>query len=117
MFLLQILNISRPGTEPEIWSATEDCRLLHPDLADREGRPLAADKRRKWFDQAVNREAVVIQPDQVVTLHLWQHFADLAQYKLHLGIPVDLRTFMVGQPLQIMAKDVKVRRGVFWGGG
>lgn len=55
---------------------------------------------------------MVLQPGHVITLHIWQHWADLGSYQLDLGFTtVDLGRFLGRQPLQIMAKDTQVRGG------
>lgn len=33
----QLVNVSRPGEEPEPWEAQEDMRLLSPELSDKNG--------------------------------------------------------------------------------
>eukprot|EP00878_Enallax_costatus_P019156 GHUV01020200.1.p1 GENE.GHUV01020200.1~~GHUV01020200.1.p1 ORF type:complete len:265 (+),score=64.29 GHUV01020200.1:156-950(+) len=103
----QICNVSRPGQEPDIWEAQEDMRLLSQQLADKDGNPLCPDKRRRWFDVPVNADSVILSKEYVYTLHSWQHWCNIATYRLQLNsvLSFDLCQFSEGQPLQIMAKD------------
>eukprot|EP00879_Flechtneria_rotunda_P000886 GHRR01001013.1.p1 GENE.GHRR01001013.1~~GHRR01001013.1.p1 ORF type:complete len:385 (+),score=83.84 GHRR01001013.1:3271-4425(+) len=103
----QLVNVSLPGQEPDIMEAHEDARLLHPDLADKNGQPLSSDKRRHWFDHPANAAQVVLSKDYVYTWHLWQHWCNFATYGLQLTkrLSLDLRPLCEGQPMQIMAKD------------
>lgn len=75
------------------------------------GDPLAAEKRRRWFDNPANASRVVLSKDYVYTWHIWQHWCNISTYRLQLSsfFGVDLCTFSEGQPMQIMAKDSKVR--------
>jgi hypothetical protein len=34
----QLVNVSRPGEEPDAWEAQEDMRLLSTELSDKNGR-------------------------------------------------------------------------------
>lgn len=79
--------------------------LLHPP-----GDPLPAEKRRRWFDNPTNASSVMMSKDYVYTWHIWQHWCNIATYRLQLSsfFGVDLCNFSEGQPMQIMAKDSKV---------
>eukprot|EP00879_Flechtneria_rotunda_P006722 GHRR01007062.1.p1 GENE.GHRR01007062.1~~GHRR01007062.1.p1 ORF type:complete len:368 (+),score=129.92 GHRR01007062.1:238-1341(+) len=103
----QLVNVSVPGQEPDMWAAQEDMRLLSPQLADKNGEPLASEKRRRWFDSPSNAESVVLSREYVYTWHVWQHWCNIATYRLQLGslLSLDLCQFSEGQPMQIMAKD------------
>lgn len=105
----QLVHVARPGEEPDVWEATEDMRLLSPELADKNGSPLPAEKRRRWFDNPANAERVLLSKDYVYTWHIWQHWCNIASYRLQLSsfFSVDLCQFSEGQPMQIMAKDSK----------
>jgi hypothetical protein len=37
----QLVNVSRPGEEPDMWEAEEDMRLLSDALADKNGETVA----------------------------------------------------------------------------
>eukprot|EP00775_Hariotina_reticulata_P007980 gene7980-8178_t len=103
----QLVNVSRPGEEPELWGATEDMRLLHDELTDKNGNPMPSEKRRRWFDVAANAQKVIISKDYVYTWHIWQHWCNISTYRLQLSslLSFDLCQFSEGQPMQIMAKD------------
>ncbi|GBF98235.1 hypothetical protein Rsub_11055 [Raphidocelis subcapitata] len=104
----QLVNVSKPGEEPEDVTATqEDCRLLHPALVNADGSPWAADKRRKWCDAPENVGDLYFEPGLVYTFCWWQHFFDLANYKVHAGpMAVDLCPFMCAQPIGVFIKDL-----------
>jgi hypothetical protein len=105
----QLVNVSRPGEEPEAWDAQEDMRLLSTELSDKNGDPLPAEKRRRWFDNPTNASSVLMSKDYVYTWHIWQHWCNISTYRLQLSsfFGVDLCNFSEGQPMQIMAKDSK----------
>jgi hypothetical protein len=69
---------SRRNSKPDTRTLTPttaqnpEPRLLAPELSD-EGRPLSADKRRKWCDDPENVEGLELDTDHVYTFHLWQH--------------------------------------------
>lgn len=46
---------------------------MNPGLAEADGSPLAAEKRRRWMDDPANLERVKFEPGYVYTLHVWQH--------------------------------------------
>lgn len=54
---------------------------------------------------------MLLSKDYVYTWHIWQHWCNIASYRLQLSsfFSVDLCQFSEGQPMQIMAKDSKVR--------
>ena len=86
----QVINVARPGEEPDIWAAEEDCRLLSPALAGPGGAPVPADRRRKWADDPANVEGLWYDPDLVYTVHVWQHVSPLLEdalfaYMLAMG--------------------------------
>eukprot|EP00882_Tetradesmus_deserticola_P002696 GHRQ01002867.1.p1 GENE.GHRQ01002867.1~~GHRQ01002867.1.p1 ORF type:complete len:384 (+),score=150.50 GHRQ01002867.1:204-1355(+) len=103
----QLANVSLPGQEPGLWEAQEDVRLLSNALQDKHGNPMAAEKRRRWFDVPANADSVVLSKDYVYTLHVWQHWCNISTYRLHLSslLSIDLCQFSEGQPMQLMAKD------------
>lgn len=79
----QLVNVARPGEAPsDLYAAEEDCRLLHPALAAADGGPLPADERRKWCDVPSNVEGIEFKPGLVYTFQWYQHFFDLAKYKV-----------------------------------
>lgn len=103
----QLVNVSKPGEEPQdLYAAQEDCRLLHPDLAGKDGAPVPADKRRKWCDIPSNMVDLEIRTDLVYTFQWWQHLVDLSQYKVHVGpfVAFDMCPFMCAQPMQLLIK-------------
>lgn len=55
----------------------------------------------------------MLSKDYVYTWHIWQHWCNIATYRLQLSsfFGVDLCNFSEGQPMQIMAKDSKVSKG------
>jgi len=70
----QLVNVSREGEEPGLWDASEDCRLLSEHFMDAEGRPLNAEKRRRWCDDPAHLESVgEFDSQYVYTFHMWQH--------------------------------------------
>eukprot|EP00878_Enallax_costatus_P036910 GHUV01041521.1.p1 GENE.GHUV01041521.1~~GHUV01041521.1.p1 ORF type:complete len:149 (-),score=29.28 GHUV01041521.1:270-716(-) len=91
---------------------THPMLLLHLEFLA--GNPLCPDKRRRWFDVPVNADSVILSKEYVYTLHSWQHWCNIATYRLQLNsvLSFDLCQFSEGQPLQIMAKD----QAVSWGG-
>lgn len=105
----QLVHVARPGEEPDMWEAQEDMRLLSPALADKDGNPMPAEKRRRWFDNPANAASVTLGKDYVITWHIWQHWCNISTYRLQLGslLSIDLCQFSEGQPMQIMAKDQK----------
>lgn len=101
----QIVNVSTPGQEPDIFDAPEDCRLLGPSLADASGAPMKADNRRVHFSKPANLRPQTFSPGKVYTFHIWQQFIDISSYKLDLGLHrYNLIQHLAGQPLQVMAK-------------
>uniref|UniRef100_A0A383W1Y2 Domain of unknown function at the cortex 1 domain-containing protein n=1 Tax=Tetradesmus obliquus TaxID=3088 RepID=A0A383W1Y2_TETOB len=103
----QLVNVSKPGQEPDMWEAEEDMRLLSDALTDKNGNPMPAEKRRRWFDSPANAGSVLISKDYVYTWHVWQHWCNISTYRLQLNslLSFDLCQFSEGQPMQIMAKD------------
>jgi hypothetical protein len=109
----QQINVSRRGEEPPLLDAPEDVRLWAPEL-EHKGAPFTPEKRRRFFDAPEKLAGRVIGPEFVWTMHIHQSLIDFSTYKLGLpGVPVhiDLVSILDAQPLQIMAKDNKVRRG------
>jgi len=107
----QLINVSRPGEEPDMLEAPEDMTLWAPELTGRGGAPATADKRRRYFDTPSQLAGRTIGSEYVWTFHLYQSLIDFASYKLGLpGVPVhiDLVPICDTQPLQIMSKDNKV---------
>ncbi|GBF89589.1 hypothetical protein Rsub_02307 [Raphidocelis subcapitata] len=105
----QLVNVALPGEEPEdMWAAEEDCRLVHPALADAAGNPVSSDKRRRWCDEPANIEGLMVDTDLVYTLQLWQHMVDFSTYRISVGgfMSFDICQMMSSQPLQIMVKDI-----------
>ncbi|KAI8474441.1 MAG: hypothetical protein J3K34DRAFT_407807 [Monoraphidium minutum] len=103
----QLINVARQGEEPDMWGAKEDARLLSPALCDGRGRPMEADKRRKWCDDPDNVEGLAFDPDLVYTFHIYQHMMDFGAYKVHIGpMAFDLTCMLSSQPLQLFVKDV-----------
>ena len=80
----QLVNVALPGQDPDIWDCREDVRLLLPACADKDGRPLPAERRRKWCDVEANVAGAALVPDHVYTFHFWQHYANFGDYKLSL---------------------------------
>jgi len=114
----QLINVSRPGEEPQLLEATEDVTLWAPELASK-GGPASAEKRRRHFDVPAQLAGRTIGTELVWTIHMYQSLVDFSSYKLGLpGVPmhIDLVSILDAQPLQIMAKDGNVGRGVAWGG-
>jgi len=81
-------------------------RLLHPDLVGDDGKPIAADERRKWCDTPANMQDLAFDPDLVYTLTWYQHFFDMAEYKVHPGpgVSLDLCPWLCAQPIQLLIK-------------
>ncbi|GBF87352.1 hypothetical protein Rsub_00063 [Raphidocelis subcapitata] len=112
----QLINVSRPGEEPDPLEAEEDVTLWAPDVAGRGGAPLASAARARFFDKPSNLAGRVVGPEYVWTMHIHQALIDFTTYKLGLpGVPVgiDLVNILDAQPLQIMAKDGKSGEYVF----
>ncbi|KIZ05346.1 hypothetical protein MNEG_2608 [Monoraphidium neglectum] len=103
----QLVNVAKEGEQPDIWDAPEDCRLLSSKLADKEGGPLTADRRRKWCDEPANVEGLSFDTDNVYTFHVWQHLLDFGTYKACAGgfVSFDLTWVLSSQPIGIMVKD------------
>lgn len=103
----QLVNVAVPGQEPALTEATEDMRLFSPDLADKKGEPLPADRRRKWCDTPKNLAGKQFSPDYVYTFHIWQHLIDFSTYSLSVGgfVNLDLTHALNCQPLQLTCKD------------
>lgn len=51
---------------------------------DAEGKPLSPDARRKWCDTPANLAGVMLDPAYVYTIHVWQQYASLGDYRLCL---------------------------------
>ncbi|GBF99475.1 hypothetical protein Rsub_12143 [Raphidocelis subcapitata] len=112
----QMVNVSREGEHPrDVWAAEEDMRLFCPAIADKHGRPLPSDKRRKWCDQPKNLGGRAFGTDHVYTFHIWQHLIDFAGYSLSVAglVNVDLAAALNAQPLQLTCKDVGSNEYVF----
>jgi hypothetical protein len=93
-----------PPPRPPSWDAK---------LTTKSGAPLPSDKRARFFDTPANLAGRTIDTDLVWTMHWHQSLVDFSTYKLGLpGVPVhiDLVPIVDAQPLQIMAKNGKVRR-------
>jgi len=43
----QLVHVARPGEEPDVWEATEDMRLLSPELADKNGEHRAGTTQQR----------------------------------------------------------------------
>ena len=111
-FMIQTVNVAEPGQEPQdLWAAKEDMRLFAPELADKHGNALPAERRRRWCDAPRNLEGRAFSPDHVYTLHIWQHLIDFSSYKLSVGgfVNLDLAAALNAQPLQLTCKDIRVR--------
>lgn len=50
----QLINVSRPGQEPDLLAAHEDMTLWDPALTARGGGPMSAPKRQRFFDCPAN---------------------------------------------------------------
>ncbi|GBF99476.1 hypothetical protein Rsub_12144 [Raphidocelis subcapitata] len=112
----QLINVSRPGEEPDLLAAAEDMTLWDAALSGRGGAPLPSDKRRAFFDKPSHLAGREIGTDLVWTMHITQSLIDFSTYKLGLpGVPVhiDLVPVLDAQPLQIMAKTGKTGDYVF----
>ena len=106
-----MVHVAEPGQEPaDLWAAEEDLRLFAPELVDKHGRPLTAERRRKWCDAPRNLEGKRFSTEHVYTLHIWQHLIDFSAYKLSVGglVNLDLAAALNAQPLQLTCKDMKV---------
>eukprot|EP00775_Hariotina_reticulata_P003271 gene3271-3548_t len=105
----QLVNVSQPGEQPALMEAQEDMRLFAPELVDKDGAPMSADKRRKWCDNPKNLEGKMFDTNNIYTFHIWQHLIDFSSYKLSVGnwVNIDLAAALNGQPLQLTCKDTK----------
>uniref|UniRef100_A0A383W2N9 Domain of unknown function at the cortex 1 domain-containing protein n=1 Tax=Tetradesmus obliquus TaxID=3088 RepID=A0A383W2N9_TETOB len=111
----QLVNVSKPGSEPQLAEAQEDMRLLSPALADKHNAPLCPHKRRKWCDTPKNLDGLLLDTQHVYTFHIWQHLIDFSSYKLSVGgfVNVDLAAALNGQPLQLTVYDTKAKEHLF----
>ncbi|KAI8472123.1 MAG: hypothetical protein J3K34DRAFT_217390, partial [Monoraphidium minutum] len=106
----QLVNVSRDEDAPkDMWAAQEDLRMFAPELVDKHGKPMSADKRRKWCDVPANIAGRKFTPDVTYTIHIWQHLIDFSSYKLSVGgfVNLDLTAALNAQPLQLTCKDFK----------
>eukprot|EP00877_Chromochloris_zofingiensis_P008387 jgi/Chrzof1/3801/Cz13g09100.t1 len=111
----QLVNVSAEGEQPDMWAATEDMRLFSAELADKNGAPLSADKRRQWCDIPKNLAGRLLDTEYIWTFHIWQHLIDFSTYKLSVGgfVNLDLTHALNCQPLQLTCKDTKANEYCF----
>uniref|UniRef100_A0A383VSP2 Domain of unknown function at the cortex 1 domain-containing protein n=1 Tax=Tetradesmus obliquus TaxID=3088 RepID=A0A383VSP2_TETOB len=111
----QMVNVSRAGSAPGLAEAQEDMSLFSPALADKNGKPVSAAKRKKWCDVPKNLEGLMLDTEHVYTFHIWQHFIDFSAYKFSVGglCKLDLAGPLNGQPLQLTVYDTKAKEHMF----
>uniref|UniRef100_A0A383VT33 Domain of unknown function at the cortex 1 domain-containing protein n=1 Tax=Tetradesmus obliquus TaxID=3088 RepID=A0A383VT33_TETOB len=111
----QMVNVSRAGSAPGLAEAQEDMSLFSPALADKNGKPVSAAKRKKWCDVPKNLEGLMLDTEHVYTFHIWQHFIDFSAYKFSVGglCNLDLAGPLNGQPLQLTVYDTKAKEHLF----
>lgn len=78
------------------------------------GKPIASTLRQKHFDKPANLAAAHFSSEHVYTFVIGQSILDMMQYRLSLGglLNLDLCPILNGQPLQMMCKNIRVRRGL-----
>ncbi|BDA45975.1 probable phosphatidylinositol 3,4,5-trisphosphate-dependent Rac exchanger protein at N-terminal half [Coccomyxa sp. Obi] len=104
--LAQLVNVSRPGEEPDPSQPTpEELRLFDPSLTNDSGGPMDALKRKKHFWNKKNRAGRSFTREHVWTFQMYQHFVDMGAYELNMMYGFDLGRHLDGQPLQFMLKD------------
>ncbi|KAK9907705.1 hypothetical protein WJX75_008523 [Coccomyxa subellipsoidea] len=104
--MAQLVNVSRPGEEPDpSQPIPEDMRLFDPALTDGNGGPMDALKRKKRFWDPKRRAGHSFTREHVWTFQMYQHFVDMGSYELNLMYTFDLARHLDGQPLQFMLKD------------
>eukprot|EP00775_Hariotina_reticulata_P012576 gene12576-12706_t len=114
--MAQIVNISRPGLQPDIGSAIqEDMRLLSSKLTNKQGQPLTSLQRQKFFDKPENLSGLVLDTTNIYTFVICQGVMDLLEYKLSLGglvnVNLDMAHLLNGQPVSILCKNIRVISG------
>ncbi|CAL8462121.1 g1652 [Coccomyxa elongata] len=104
--IAQIVNVSRPGEEPDpSQPISEDMRLFDPTLTNSTGGPMDALQRKHHFWDRRNRARRSFTKGHVWTFQMYQHFVDLSTYELNMLYCFDLGRHLDGQPLQLMMKD------------
>ncbi|BDA45974.1 hypothetical protein COCOBI_08-0660 [Coccomyxa sp. Obi] len=103
--MAQLVNVSRPGEEPDPSKPiNEDMRLFDPTLTDSKGGPMNALQRKKHFWDRRNRLRRTFTKGHIWTFQMYQHFVDLSTYELSMLYCFDLGRHLDGQPLQLMMK-------------
>ncbi|KAI8474339.1 MAG: hypothetical protein J3K34DRAFT_518288 [Monoraphidium minutum] len=108
---VQMLNVSRPGAEPDLVAAQEDTRLLlGPEL---KGEPMPSNKRRSYFKRAGHRAGREFTPDHVITLHCYDHSFNYHTFRMSVPpcFQLDMVKVLDGQPMDISLRD---RRSGEW---
>ncbi|GMH32235.1 hypothetical protein BSKO_00069 [Bryopsis sp. KO-2023] len=102
----QIINCSKPGTEPSLDNPLEDMRSLGSKFTKSNGEPLSGPDRKRLMSDQKNRANLYYDKENVWTFHFWQHLLDLSTFKLDMSLrQFSLSGHLDGQPLQLMAKS------------
>ena len=75
----------------------EDMRLVGPEFATSDGRPLSLYERRKLLARDVDKYQY--DTTHTWTFHIWLFFGDVAPCELHVLQRFDLARHLDGQPL------------------
>ncbi|KAI8471471.1 MAG: hypothetical protein J3K34DRAFT_233293 [Monoraphidium minutum] len=110
---VQMLNVSRPGEEPDLVAAQEDTRLLLGP--EPKGPPMAAPRRKAYFRKAAHRAGREFTPDHVITLHCYDHSFNYNNFRM--AVPpcfhLDMVKVLDAQPVCIQLQDRRTGDTVF----
>uniref|UniRef100_A0A383VBM9 Domain of unknown function at the cortex 1 domain-containing protein n=1 Tax=Tetradesmus obliquus TaxID=3088 RepID=A0A383VBM9_TETOB len=103
----QVVNVSKPGQEPNMLDVEEDMTAFDAGLVGSwSGKALSGAKRRALFGGKAARQGRCFDTEHVWTFQVYDHVCDYGSFLLPIPFfKVDLVQVLDGQPMQLLLKD------------